>query len=40
MRFKSHGLIYQMRLPGLNELSHVKNEFSLVGLTACQYENG
>ena len=22
------------------ELSHVKNEFSLVGLTACQYENG
>ena len=21
------------------ELSHVKNEFSLVGLTACQYEN-
>ena len=22
------------------ELSPVKNEFSLVGLTACQYENG
>ena len=22
------------------ELSHVRNEFSLVGLTACQYENG
>ena len=22
------------------ELSHVKNEFSLVVLTACQYENG
>ena len=22
------------------ELRHVKNEFSLVGLTACQYENG
>ena len=22
------------------KLSHVKNEFSLVGLTACQYENG
>ena len=22
------------------ELSHVKNEFSPVGLTACQYENG
>ena len=22
------------------ELSRVKNEFSLVGLTACQYENG
>ena len=22
------------------ELSHVKNEFSLVGLTTCQYENG
>ena len=22
------------------ELSHVKNEFSLVGLTACQYEDG
>ena len=22
------------------ELSHVKNEFSLVGSTACQYENG
>ena len=22
------------------ELSHVKNESSLVGLTACQYENG
>ena len=22
------------------ELSHVKNELSLVGLTACQYENG
>ena len=22
------------------ELSHEKNEFSLVGLTACQYENG
>ena len=22
------------------ELSHVKNEFSLVGLTSCQYENG
>ena len=22
------------------ELSHVKSEFSLVGLTACQYENG
>ena len=22
------------------DLIHVKNEFSLVGLTACQYENG
>ena len=22
------------------ELSHVKNEFSLVGLTACQHESG
>ena len=22
------------------ELSHVENEFSLVGLTGCQYENG
>ena len=22
------------------ELSHVKNEFFLMGLTACQYENG
>ena len=22
------------------ELSHVKNEFSLVGFTACQYDNG
>ena len=26
--------------PWLYELSHVKNEFSLVGLIACQYENG
>ena len=26
--------------PQLYELSHVKNEFSLVGLTECQYENG
>ena len=39
MRFKGHGFIYQMRLPWPYELSHVKNEFSLVGLTACQYEN-
>ena len=39
MRFKNHGLIYQMR-PGPYELSHVKNKFSLVGLTACQDENG
>ena len=26
--------------PWLYEMSHVKNEFSLVGLTVCQYENG
>ena len=26
--------------PSPYELSHVKNEFSLVGLIACQYENG
>ena len=26
--------------PYLSSSSHVKNEFSLVGLTACQYENG
>ena len=26
--------------PSPYELSHVKSEFSLVGLTACQYENG
>ena len=26
--------------PWPNELSHVKNEFSLAVLTACQYENG
>ena len=26
--------------PWSYELSHVKNEFSLVGLTAFQYENG
>ena len=26
--------------PWSYELNHVRNEFSLVGLTACQYENG
>ena len=26
--------------PSPSGLSHVKNEFSLVGLTACQCENG
>ena len=39
MRFKSHGLISNAT-PWPYELSHVKNEFSLVGLTAFQYENG
>ena len=34
MRFKSHAT------PWPYELSHVNNEFSLVGLTACQCENG
>ena len=40
MRFKSHGLNLSNATPWPYELSHVKNEFSLVGLTACQYENG
>ena len=26
--------------PYLTSSTHVKNEFSLVGLTVCQYENG
>ena len=44
-----HGLSYEIQelwpylsnaTPGSYELSHVRNEFSLVGLTACRYENG
>ena len=38
MRFKGHYLSNATPCP--YELSHVKNEFSVVGLTACQYENG
>ena len=35
-RFKSHAYLSNAT-PWSYKLSHVKNEFSLVGLTACQY---
>lgn len=39
IRFKSHSFICHVT-PSPYGLRHVKNEFSLVGLTACQYESG
>ena len=41
MRFNKESWPYLSNAtPWPYELSHVRNEFSLVGLTACQYENG
>ena len=40
MRASTGNRLLSNATPWPYELSHVKNEFSVVVLTACQYENG